>query len=268
MGLGVVPSGLFTVRVRIESSGWSGRYTMYMGHSRKFSLTFVGVLCFCALLAFTLFGCREDGPGEPTVTAYTPRAYALRLNREAITALRENNLVEALYLVEQALEDDPRFHIAYNTKASILASLGREMEGIAALEEAIALRSDFGQAYLALGILLELGGRSEEARVRYGEAVAIFESRRESSTLTLEGGVNRSIAQYLLSGELSGTRSINEVLEKHPSYLEANIVKDNIKRDDREFFLRWGSKSRLLKDEEHEGVSPEHSGDERDGKGK
>jgi tetratricopeptide (TPR) repeat protein len=240
---------------------------MYMGYFRKLSGTIVGALCFCALLTLALLGCREDEPGKPVVAAYTPRAYALRLNRGAITALRENKLVEALSLVERALEDDPDFHIAYNTKASILAGLGREAEGIAALERAIALRPDFGQAYLALGILLELGARSEEAGVRYGEAVAIFESRRDAATLTLEVGVNHAIAQYLLLGELSGTRSINEVLDKHPAYLEASIVKDNIKRDDREFFLRWGSKSRLLKDEEREGLLPEHSGDEQDGKG-
>ena len=69
-------------------------------HFKILGRRWIGAACLLALIIPSMIACRD----KPLEQAYVPKAYAQRMNREAITLLYANKPLEALELVNKAIE--------------------------------------------------------------------------------------------------------------------------------------------------------------------
>ncbi|MGB7710849.1 MAG: CHAT domain-containing tetratricopeptide repeat protein [Microcoleus sp.] len=98
---------------------------------------------------------------------------AVELCQEGLNRYDAGDLEGAIAAFEQALEIDPKFHIAWNGLGNALGDLGRNTEAIAAYEKALEIDPKFYGAWNGLGIALNDLGRNTEAIAAYEKALEI-----------------------------------------------------------------------------------------------
>ncbi|MEX0731684.1 MAG: tetratricopeptide repeat protein [Aquisalimonadaceae bacterium] len=116
-----------------------------------------------------LWGCTSRAPGEPN---------AATLHEQAILVLREGNdrehLEKALELTTLAVEKDPNYPYALNTRAQVLLELGRHEESIADLERLVAIK-DFPERRMFLCLVKDVApGHDEDANACYHSVAATY----------------------------------------------------------------------------------------------
>lgn len=181
-------------------------------------------------------GCYEEH--KPPKDTYTPKRHAQELNNQAMAALISENNEDALTLINQAVEEDPRFYHALMNKGIILGKIGRFTEALQALEMAISLHPDFSQAYLFQGVYSEKTDRRDLAQSAYANAAQCFSRDMQDHPLP-ETALCRAIAVYLGTGKVGGLTEFNAVIAQFPDYVPARFLKEKILKGDRDYFMWW-----------------------------
>ncbi len=188
------------------------------------------------VIAAVLGGCYEEH--KPPKETYVPKLHAQELNNRAMIALRSEKYDEALTLISQAVEEDPRFYQAQINKANILGKTGKFEEAVSVLTQAITVKPDFSQAYLFQGVYLEKTGKKEEAHASYAKAAELF-SRDMTDTPLPETALCKAIAVYLGTGKVGGLTAMNDIIARYPDYIPARFLKEKILKGDRAYFMWW-----------------------------
>ncbi len=188
------------------------------------------------LIAAVVGGCYEEH--KPPRETYVPKLHAQELNNLAMSALRAEKYDEALSLVSQAVEDDPRFYQAQINKANILGKIGRFEEAVSVLTQAIAVKPDFAQAYLFQGVYLEKTNKKLEAQASYARAAELF-ARDMNETPLPETALCKAIAVYLGTGKVGGVTALNETIARYPDYVPARFLREKVLKGDRDYFMWW-----------------------------
>ena len=80
---------------------------------------------------------------------------------------------EALFSYDRALAIKSDFHEAWYNRGNVLGNLGRNEEALFSYDKALAIKSDFHEAWSNRGFLLKQLGKNEEAISCYDKALDI-----------------------------------------------------------------------------------------------
>ena len=94
------------------------------------------VIICCLVMATCMVGVIADS------TEATNESKSNELNNEAYSLQKSGKFDEALLVVDQAIEQNPKNNYAWGTKASILMNLNRYDEALIAIDEALKLIPD------------------------------------------------------------------------------------------------------------------------------
>ena len=200
-------------------------------------MSFLRYTSLFLLASLLLSGC---GPAPaPPVSKPVASLYARELLDASIAAVKENKLEEALNKAEEAVAEDPDFAEAQAQRALLLARCGMRREALAGFKKTLAIEADLPEIHLFCGMLLELEGNLEAARVAYITAEETYAAHLDSPQFDPESALYHAIAAYLARGQVSGFTVINKVIARHPAYRRAKRVQAKMEADDRAFFLNF-----------------------------
>jgi tetratricopeptide (TPR) repeat protein len=91
-------------------------------------------------------------------------------------ALRVEKWSKAVDLFTKSLENNPKFFMAYQSRAIAYSKLGEYDKSILDLREAVKLNPDYADAYVRLGLVYEIKGDFPEALKAYQEGMARVKS--------------------------------------------------------------------------------------------
>ncbi len=170
--------------------------------------------------------------------AYVPKTHAQQLNNQAMDALKADRNDEAVQLLSQAVEEDPRFAQAYVNKAVALGRLGRFEETLGLLATATQLEPDLADAYLFRGVFAERLQKTDDALNSYAKAATLLTAKMKE-TPAPDLATSRAIALYLGTGKVQGLEAFNAVLAQYPDYSRARFLREKIQQGDRAYFMWW-----------------------------
>ena len=191
-----------------------------------------GLVCFVVVLG----GCYSP----ERVKEYAPKTHAVELTQQAMAAVNEGGLEQALLLLNQAIEEDPGYPLPYKNKAALLGRMSRFQDAADALTELLKRYPADADAYLAQGIFHERNGNRAEAKVCYASALEKYTVVPEDPESDLARRLSMVQCTYLLNGRAEALKAINAVLEKYQENELARKFKYRILADQRESFLAGG----------------------------
>ncbi|MCX5757553.1 MAG: tetratricopeptide repeat protein [Candidatus Hydrogenedentes bacterium] len=173
---------------------------------------------------------------------YKPSKHVADLNNGAVRALNEKDPARALALVNEAISIEPNFYKAYANQAAILNQLGRTGEAAAALQKLIAVKPEYAEAYVPLGLFLEKLfleklGKSEEAMAQYKKASELYAALAQAKPKDANPAINRAVALFLSNNKREAAESLGAYLAKYPDNEYAKKVKSKIEHSDRKSFV-------------------------------
>jgi Tfp pilus assembly protein PilF len=152
-----------------------------------------------------LTGCQGSGRYVETATIEPVRtAEARGYNKRAVEAYQEQDLEEALDLVDKALEADPRFGPAFNTRGMVYLEQDDPYRAAVAFQEAARLMPHHVEPLNNLGLVMERVGRLKDAIEQYEMALIrdaqAYEVRANLARARLMNGEEPKDLQKLLEG--------------------------------------------------------------------
>jgi tetratricopeptide (TPR) repeat protein len=136
------------------------------------------------LIAVFVTSCMERGKKSDHVDSifeYKPDSIALVLNNRAVRLISDaahtyDTLKNVMYdsaitYLNQAIEIDSLYLLAYTNKAQALQQKGSLKEALVVLNQVEGIKPDFAEVILAQGFLLEKMGKLERANEKYGQAL-------------------------------------------------------------------------------------------------
>ncbi len=153
------------------------------------------------------------------------KSYISALNKR----LLENDVPGAMSALDETLEQDPNFVLAYFMKAALLVQSGNMPAAVPELEQ--AQRLDFR---------LPLRDRSTIKLMYYqttGQSEKLLEFLRLQARLLDDGGAHAQLGQQLMvSGDLEGARShFEQALQRDALFVDLNLVLADLVRSSGDF---------------------------------
>ena len=108
---------------------------------------------------------------EQKISSNSDREEAKKLNEQAVVIISEMNddkYYEAIALLDEAIDKDSTFSIAYSNKASVLIRLKKYNEAIFILEYLVTnVKPEYPEALSLLGLLYDKHGDNGQAKKYY-----------------------------------------------------------------------------------------------------
>jgi Tfp pilus assembly protein PilF len=163
------------------------------------------LLAAMILAGCCLVGCQGSGRYVESATIEPVRTTEARgYNRRAVEAYQEQDLEEALELVDKALEADPRFGPAFNTRGMVYLEQDDPYRAAVAFQEAARLMPHHVEPLNNLGLVMERVGRLKDAIEQYEMALVrdaqAYEVRANLARARLMNGEEPRDLQKLLEG--------------------------------------------------------------------
>ena len=132
----------------------------------------------------------------------------------SVVSAHKLDYLEALTLINKAIEASPKFALAYSNKGNILKELGRYEEAIISLDKAIQLDTKFVEAYNNKGNVLQAIGKYEEAIFNYDKAISLDSNFAQAQN-------NKGNAFERLHRFAEALDCYTKALAANPNYAEA-----------------------------------------------
>lgn len=194
------------------------------------------VVAFC----FFLFSCGTDTLNENI------NPHAKSLNDEAMEQYSqimykplhesETQLEDILAKLNEAIELDVNYALAYSNKANVLIKLQRYENAIEVLEEASKLKDDYAEVISLQGFYYEKIGESKLANEKYQEALKAYNNRISSSG-KLEDKASRAFILLFTHGKQSALKEINRLKDEYPEDQLVEGMKQTIDFFNRETYI-------------------------------
>lgn len=173
---------------------------------------------------------------------------AIELNNQVALILQEESLFrgvfpndsllnKALDLVNQAIEYDSSYALAYSNKATVLCRLGHYNEAIASLEQASALKPNYAEVIQAQGFIYEKLGQIDYASDKYQEAIIAFDNRLKKDPKNVQFMTGKAFLLLFTEGKDFALAEINKIIDQYPDNNTALIMKETISLFNREEFI-------------------------------
>ncbi len=181
-----------------------------MPHRRRISLVALCLLTGCGPSVL------ED-PGVVLPPARPEREYdadAVALCDDASYEMMNFNYDAALPLLDEAIELDSSYYVAYSNKATILAANQQYDQAAEALRKVIHLQPHNAQAYTGYGAVLMRLDRRDEAEEQFRLAIAAFNAQLEDDPENSWTIMNRAVPVFLLGKKKLAIRELDRIAAK------------------------------------------------------
>ncbi len=149
---------------------------------------------------------------------------AIDLNDKAIKLYnnysRETSMVEdVLKLLDDAIDSDSLYWVAYYNKANILSESGRCYEALITLDNLILQRPDIVSALGFSGLIFERMGQTKQAENRYIQTIAKYDSiiQKGEDSLIVYFEIDRVKLLFLTNGNEEGIKAFEILKSKYPN---------------------------------------------------
>lgn len=158
---------------------------------------------------------------------------AVKLTSEAYNIIKEIFIVEdslervqkyskALNLLNDAIKLDSNYLPAYSNKLLIFEELKNYSEALKTTEEIREIKGIYPELFLTQGILLEKLSRSEEAEIKFKEALSLFYQKVESDTSSIfNDKINICYLILFLDGKEKALYQLDELKSNFPDRKES-----------------------------------------------
>lgn len=182
-----------------------------------------------------------------SIFAYKPDSIALKLNNRAVLLIGDaahtyDTLKSVLYdsaitYLNQAIEIDSSYLLAYTNKAQALQRKGSLEEAVEVLSKAEMIKPDFAEVLMGQGFLLEKMGKVELADKKYGQALKAYEKRLDDETRKIKAQSDIAFLYVFLEDKNKAIDEIQNLVLENPDNDELKAMEGFIKGFDRKKFI-------------------------------
>lgn len=145
-------------------------------------------------------------------------------------------LIEILEMLNQAIEIDNDYVLAYTNKANVLVKLQRYDDAIKVLEKASNLKDDYAEVISIQGFYYEKIGKLALAENKYNEALIAYDNRIKKSN-KIEDLVARAFLLAFTENKQTALEEINQLQKEHPKNKLIINMKHTIEYFDRSTYI-------------------------------
>ncbi|ELR68598.1 O-linked GlcNAc transferase [Fulvivirga imtechensis AK7] len=203
------------------------------------------------LMALIIASCsdqeRKTEQAESSVNTHQPDSNAVKLNNKAVKFIGDaahtyDSLSGFLYdsalmYLNQALEIDSLYLIAYSNKSQVLRRKGKLEESLEALNKVQNIKPNFAEVITEQGFILEKMGRMELAHQKYSQALKAYEKRLENDPKNDKVLSDIAFLYIFLEDENAALDEIRDLILKNPESEQLKMMEGVIKDFDREKFI-------------------------------
>lgn len=205
-------------------------------------------LIFAAsLVLFTCGNQKEKVNSIDSLKVHQPDSNALRLNNKAARligdaphtydSLKSSMYDSAIIYLDQAIEIDSLYVLAYINKTQALRGKGSLEQSLEVLFKVQILRPDLAEAIMAQGFILEKMGKLELANDKYGQALEAYEKRLASNPDDPRVQSDIAFLYIFLEDKNKAIDEIQNLTLEHPGNVELKETEKLIKNFDRNKFI-------------------------------
>jgi tetratricopeptide (TPR) repeat protein len=154
---------------------------------------------------------RHEAALESYLRAYPIEQTDKNAWNDTANVLLLTRLEEALICCERALELDPDFDLAWNSRGLALRNLGRYEEAVEAYQQAVIINSNYQQAWFNLGYALS-------SLYQYQESFEAYEKALQLNSDDTVSWNNQGDVLVKLGRPLEALDHISKALELNPNY--------------------------------------------------
>lgn len=154
------------------------------------------------------------GSNDTNEKRFHPDAEALQIEALKVYHRKPDS---ALAVLDKAIQMDPSFYLAYNTKATVLITEGKYQRAVAELMKSLHWETDQPEVHLQLGMIQTKLSLPERAEEHFISAQALFDNRMaEDSRFRVQDEINRAITLVMLGKTNEGNRLLDSLISAHP----------------------------------------------------
>lgn len=182
-----------------------------------------------------------------SVNTYKPDSTALKLNNKAARLIGEaaqtyDTLSAILYdsaiiYLDQAIEIDSLYLLAYTNKAQALQRKGSLEEAVKVLNEVEIIKPDFAEVLMDQGFLLEKMGKMELAHKKYRQALKAYEKRLKNDTENNKVQSDIAFLYMFLEDKNKAIDEIQNLILENPESEQLKMMEGVIENFDRKKFI-------------------------------
>lgn len=189
---------------------------------------------------------KKSDHGESIIT-YKPDSTALKLNNRAVQLIGDaahtyDTLKDVLYdsaitYLNQAIEIDSLYLLAYTNKAQALQRKGSLEEALEVLNQVEIIKPDFAEVLMGQGFLLEKMGKMELAEQKYRQAFEAYNKRLENDPENDKVQSNIAFVYIFLEDKDKAIGEIQSLILENPESEQLKMMEGLIKDFDRKKFI-------------------------------
>lgn len=206
------------------------------------------------VIFFTLFlilmACgnpKEQAEQIDSLKIHQPDSNALRLNNKAARLIGDaghsyDSLKGLLYdsaiaYLNQAIEIDSLYLLAYTNKAQALQRKGSLSQALEVLYKMEIIKPDLAEAIMGQGLILEKMGNTELANKKYSQALEAYAKRLENNPDNTRVQSDIAFLYIFLEDKDKAIDEIQNLILEHPDNEELKVIEGLIKNFERKKFI-------------------------------
>lgn len=154
-------------------------------------------------------------------------AEVIKLNEQATLLVNmgdETSYQEAIKLLDEAIQKDTTYYLAYSNKAAILSMLGKHNEAISIYKHIVTnIKPDYPEGFSMLGMLYDKIDEKSIAKEYYEKAIQKYSERIKKNEDVLDM-VNKAHLNYILDKQ-KGLNEIDSLIKVYPNNYELPMYK-------------------------------------------
>lgn len=150
-----------------------------------------------------------------------PDFLAKELNNKAMKNFLSNesnkdSILNALELIDKAILIDSTFYPAYESKVTLLCSLGRYFESIDALDKSLIIKPNVPETEMLKGFILERIGNNVEALKTYNIALDDYNKKIKLDSSNVSLLLSRAFTYFFIDNYQRGMQEYEIISKKYP----------------------------------------------------
>jgi tetratricopeptide (TPR) repeat protein len=200
-----------------------------------------------ALLVISCVDSDKKSDHAESIFMFKPDSTALKLNNRAVLLMSDaahtyDTLKSALYdsaitYLNEAIEIDSLYLLAYTNKAQALQRKGSLKEALEVLNQVEAIKPDFAEVIMGQAFILEKMSKMELADQKYRQALKAFEKRLEDDPKNDKVQSDIAFLYIFLEDKNAALDEIRNLILENPESEQLKMMEGLIKNFDRKKFI-------------------------------
>lgn len=167
---------------------------------------------------------------DPTKKLKTYNPEAVTLNNIAMDVFTKNSgnhdsLLKAIDILNQAIQKDTSYYMAYSNKASLLCSIGDISEAIITLDQIIKINNDLLEIKTLKGYMLEKLGNKNQAIQIYKDVLYQYDLKLNTDKSNVKLMLNRAFLYFFINDDNKAITEYNRISKLYPNNMEVEYLR-------------------------------------------